>query len=248
MTEARLGYGTLLQRYTGTTPGVMDGFETVAEQVNISGPNFTSDDVEVTSHDSPDSTKEFIPALMDTGAISFDGNFIPSDAMQQQLITDQVNRTVSDWRIVLPDATDYANRTKWSFEGYIKTLDFSYPTPTQMTINGTMKLAGAAIFASAYSADLSALVVTGGGGALTAVPTVTGGTYEYSYAAPNTDATVTVTPTGTGVITVNGTVVETTQASGAISLDVGINIISVKKTDADLTPRIYSLYVTRAAS
>lgn len=245
MTEARLGYGTLIQRWSGAA------WVTVAEQVTVSGPSLSSDDVEVTNHDSPNSTKEYIPALMDTGEISFNGNFIPSNASQQQLLTDQVNRTVSDWRIVLPDAVAEANRTRWSFEGYIKSIDFTYPTPTQMTINATMKLAGTATLASAYSDDLTALVVTGSAsGALTLVPALAPSVYEYSVAAANGDATCTVTPTMATAeeIKVNGVVVASGAASGDITLAVGPNIITVKTTDADTTPTFYTLYVTRAAA
>lgn len=243
-TEAALGYGTLLQRWSGAA------WVTTAEQVNVNGPSLSSDDVEVTNHDSPNSTKEYIPALLDTGEISFDGNFIPSNASQQQLLADQVARTVSDWRIVLPDAVLLANRTKWTFEGYIKTLDFSYPTPTQMTISGSMKLAGAATLSSVDSDDLTALVVTGSvSGALSPTPAFAASIYDYSYAAGATDATCTVTPTMATAdeIKVNGTVVASGAASGDISLSVGINIITVKTTDDDKTPVYYSLYVTRAA-
>ena len=242
MTEARLGYGTLLQRFTGAV------WVTVAEQVTVSGPSLSSDDVEVTNHDSPNSTKEYIPALMDTGEISFNGNFIPSNASQTQLLTDQVNRTVSDWRIVLPDAVTEANRTRWSFEGYIKSIDFSYPTPTQMTINATMKLAGTATLASQYSDDLTGLVVTGSdSGALTLVPAFAGGVYSYGVSAATSDVTCTITPTmaTAAEIKVNGVVVATGVPSGPIALAVGPNAIAVKTRDTDKTPTYYALYVTR---
>lgn len=141
MSEARLGYGTLLQRYDEHNDWV-----TVAEQVTINGPSLASDDVEVTNHDSPNSAREYIPGLTDTGEVGLDGNFIPGAVTQQQLILDQQNRTVANWRIVLPDAEDIDDRMKWWFKGYVKTLDFTYPTPTQMVINGTIKLTGPAVF------------------------------------------------------------------------------------------------------
>ena len=247
MTEARLGYGTLLQRYTGAS------WVTVAEQVSISGPSLSSDDVEVTNHDSAGGSKEYIPALMDTGEISFDGNFIPGNASQTQLLTDQKQRIVADWRIVLPDATLITNRTMWSFEGYIKSIDFSYPTQEAMTISATMKLAGAAVLSSVESDPLTALVVEGYDtmGALSATPTLALDTiFEYSYAAANADVSATVTPTNAGAETiwVNGVVVASGAESGSIDLDVGPNIIVVKSQDEDKVPVYYNLYITRASA
>ena len=243
MTEARLGYGTLLQRYTGAS------WVTVAEQVSISGPSLSSDDVEVTNHDSAGGSKEYIPALMDTGEISFDGNFIPGNASQTQLLTDQKQRIVADWRIVLPDATLLANKTKWTFEGYIKSIDFSYPTQEAMTISATMKLAGAAVLSSVESDELEGLVVTGfDSAALSATPALALDTiFEYSYAAANDDVSATVTATNAGAETiwVNGVVVASGAESGSIDLDVGPNIIVVKSQDEDKVPVYYNLYVTR---
>lgn len=242
-TQARLGYGTLLQRWT-------DGdWLTIAEQLKIDGPNLSSDDVEVTNHDSPGGIKEYIPALMDTGEVNFEGNFIPGNTSQQQLITDQKNRIVSDWRIVLPTADSIDNREKWSFQGYIKGLSFSSPVPSQMTISGTMKLAGEAILSSTYSADLTALVVTGSdSGALDPIPELTAEVYEYGYVAGADDASCTVTPTkagGTFTLYVNNVVVASGQASAAISLNDGINHISVKVAETDKAPRLYALTVIK---
>ena len=246
MTEARLGYGTLLQRYTGAS------WVTVAEQVSISGPSLSSDDVEVTNHDSAGGSKEYIPTLMDTSEISFDGNFIPGNASQTQLLTDQKQRIVADWRIVLPDATLVANRTKWTFEGYIKSIDFSYPTQEAMTISATMKLAGAAVLSSVESDELEGLVVTGfDSGALSATPTLALDTiFEYSYAAANDDVSATVTPTNAGAETiwVNSVIVASGSPSGSIDLDVGPNIIVVKSQDEDKVPVYYNLYITRASA
>jgi predicted secreted protein len=242
-TQARLGYGTLLQRW------VSPSWVTVAEQVSISGPSLSSDDVEVTNHDSPGGSKEYIPALMDTGEVSFDGNFIPGDASQQRLLSDQRNRTVAQWRIVLPDATDIDNRSKWTFDGYIKSLDFSYPTPDQMTISGTMKLAGAATLASVESAVLTGLVVTGDdSGALTAKPALSlSDTYEYAYVAGGSDTEVTVTATCAAAdeIYVNSASVTSGVASGAITLEDGANTIVVRVVEEDKNARLYTLIVVK---
>ena len=246
-TEARLGYGTLLQRWSGAA------WVTVAEQININGPSLSSDDVEVTNHDSPNSTKEYIPALMDTGEISFDGNFIPSNASQTQLLADQVARTVSDWQIVLPDAVLEANRTRWSFEGYIKSIDFSYPTPTQMTISATMKLAGTATLSSSYAADLASLTISEG----TLTPVFAGDRYSYAatVATGIDEVNVAFEATATTVeVYINGnsrTIGAGPGYAGSLAdipLEIGVNNITVKVVDADVSPRFYTIAIARAAA
>ena len=238
-TEARLGYGTLLQRYTGAS------WVTVAEQITINGPNLSSDDVEVTNHDSPGGSKEYIPALMDTGEISWEGNFIPTNASQQQMLTDQKNRTVADWRIVLPDATDIDNRTKWTFEGYIRNVDFSYPTQDAMRINGTMKLAGEAVLSSEYSADLTGLTISSG----TLTPAFSGTVYDYAATVTSGTDSLNITPTCVAAdrIYVGG---ELTTSGGAVSVDVvtGVNHFTVKVEEDDKTPRMTGITIARAST
>ena len=239
MTEARLGYGTLIQRWSGAA------WVTVAEQVTVSGPSLSSDDVEVTNPESPNSTKEYIPALLDTGEVSFNGNFIPGNASQQQLLTDQVARTVADWQIVLPDAVAIADRTKWSFEGYIKSIDFSYPTPTQMTINATMKLAGTATLASVYALNLTGLTISEG----TLTPAFAVGTYNYAATVLTAVTTLNIRPTCAAAdsIKVNG-VVTASGADAAFPVAIGVNYATIDVFEDDKTPRRYAITIARASA
>ena len=239
MTEARLGYGTLLQRYTDSA------LVTVAEQVTINGPSLTSDDVEVTNHDSPGGSKEYIPALMDTGEVSFDGNFLPGDASHTQILADQKNRIVASWRIVLPDATLITNRTMWSFEGYIKSIDFSYPTQEAMTISATMKLAGAATLSSTHAANLTALAISEG----TLTPAFAGGVYSYAATVADTveDMTVTATCAAADAIRINGEAA-TSGAAKSVDLAVGVNYITIEVHEDDKTPRHTTIAVARASA
>ena len=75
MTSASIfGHGTFLQIGDGA---VSEMFTTIAEVMNIDGPNLQQETVEVTSHDSTDRWREFIGGLKDGGEISFGLNFSP---------------------------------------------------------------------------------------------------------------------------------------------------------------------------
>ena len=94
------------------------------------------------------------------------------------------------------------------------------------------------------TADLTALALSGPPANYVFAPA----TYTYAgITVPNTVESVTVTPTGAGVITVNGAVVTSKQASKAITLKKpgSVTEITVEATEPDKTAKTYTLKVTR---
>ncbi|MDQ0438692.1 hypothetical protein QO014_003087 [Kaistia dalseonensis] len=94
-------------------------------------------------------------------------------------------------------------------------------------------------------AALSSLSLSAG----TLEPAFTSSTTSYSIDVPNATSTTTVSPTAADAgttITVNGTPVRSGSSSGAISLDVGANTITVVATAEDgVTSETYTVVVTR---
>ena len=92
-TGAFKGQGTQLQR-----AGV-----TVAEIINIDGPDGKAEFDDATNMDSTGNFKEWIPTLLDSGELSFTGNFVgASNVSQAQLISDFNNFTLSAWTVLFP--------------------------------------------------------------------------------------------------------------------------------------------------
>ena len=94
--------------------------------------------------------------------------------------------------------------------------------------------------AAAVSSDatLSGLTISSG----TLTPGFASGTTSYTDSVGNGVSSVTVTPTvnqGSATVTVNGTPVTSGTASGAISLAVGPNTITVKVTAQDTVPQTH---------
>jgi len=100
MTAAKAGIGTEFQVGDAASPEV---FTKVAEVLTISGPELSSEEVEVTSLDSPNGFKEFIAGLKDGGSIQFDMNWIKSNA-NQVLLRDRVGGATFNYRIVWSDS------------------------------------------------------------------------------------------------------------------------------------------------
>ena len=83
----------------------------------------------------------------------------------------------------------------------------------------------------------------------TLIPTFDEGIKNYVATADAETAIVTVTPTATGTIKVNGNVVTTGEASGNIPLgDAGtITVINIEVTEPNTAAKKYTISVARAA-
>ncbi len=98
---------------------------------------------------------------------------------------------------------------------------------------------------AADDATLSALTLSGGA---TLTPVFDAGTLTYTADVANSVANIMVTPTAAdagATITVNGTAVTSSMASGSITLNVGSNLILVEVTAADGSTMTYAVTVAR---
>jgi len=90
-TKAKASKGTTLTR-----GGVL-----IAEITTISGPTGTAPAIDATSHDSV--SAEFVGGMPDAGEVSFDFNWVGSDAPQQSLDTDREAGTLSTYVLTVQD-------------------------------------------------------------------------------------------------------------------------------------------------
>lgn len=98
-TKASSTKAVKVQRGDGATP--TEGFTTIAEVTQFKGPSEKAPQLDATSFDS--SAMEFIAGLPDNGELSFDVNFVGTDAQQQGLRTDLRAGTKRNFKIVLND-------------------------------------------------------------------------------------------------------------------------------------------------
>ena len=63
----------------GTATGQTESFATIAEVGDIKGPELTRDDIEATTHDSPNDFEELITGLKKSGNVTFKINWNPSN-------------------------------------------------------------------------------------------------------------------------------------------------------------------------
>jgi len=121
-TAAILARGTKLQRETTPASGT---FTDIPERKDISWPNPTSAEVDVTNQDSAGRAKEFLIGEQDFGEVTANGNYIPGSAVLAQLITDRDANppTQRTYRILLPGSVAPATTFTAFVSGYDRTGD-----------------------------------------------------------------------------------------------------------------------------
>jgi hypothetical protein len=108
-----------------------------AEVIKIDNSGMKADLADVTNMDSTSSFKEFLPTLLDAGEFKLDLNFINTDAIQNDLMTDFTNQTLLSWRVQFPAA-----RGKMEFQGYVTQVDTSLEVTKQAMRTVTVKVTG----------------------------------------------------------------------------------------------------------
>lgn len=143
MSSAIAGPGFLLQ-HSAHSAGV---FTTIAEVMDIKGPEQTADQVEVTNQSSPNFYKEWLTTLLDGGSVTFTCNWIPGDGTQDSatgLLSYLQGRGIQDFKIVPPSPNAAhtlvfsANVVKWGWAGPVKaqaTIDVELKVTGGVTVN-----------------------------------------------------------------------------------------------------------------
>lgn len=113
------------------------GGTTVAELTNISLPNYNSDDIDVTTHNSADYFREFIKGLTDAGEITLEGYFNYTD---YQTVYDALG-TLSLYSATIAMPTT-PSETQWLANVYVKTLEGGAPFDDKVDFNASCKITG----------------------------------------------------------------------------------------------------------
>lgn len=138
------GFGTLLQIGDGATP--TENFTTIAEVKSISGPSLSADTIDVTNMSSPNGWREFIQGPKDGGEVTFDVNFLPTNATHNAatgLLRDFKNGTRRNFKLVFPNP----GNTTWQFAAIVTGFEVSAPVDDVLGASITLKLTGEPVLA-----------------------------------------------------------------------------------------------------
>lgn len=132
------GFGTALKIGDG---GGTEVFTTIAEVRNVSGPTQSLNTFDVTHQSSPGGVMERAAGLLDPGQVTFEVNWLPSDATQSAsagLERDMNNKTRRNFKVVFPNASS----TTCTFPAFVTAVSPTAPLNDAMRANVTLQIAG----------------------------------------------------------------------------------------------------------
>jgi predicted secreted protein len=238
MTNAIAAFGVTLTRAGNT----------IAEITSIGGIEVSRNTIDVTSHASADSYKEYIPGLKDVGEMNIEGNFYSGDTNGMvALLSDLENGTLQSFVLTFPTAIT----ATWTFSAYVtKFKSGDSPVDGKSPFSASLKISGKPTLAITASAGLTTTFFSMNNSAVI-TPAPANAVYDYVATVLTAITSVTVTPiAAAGVITVNGNVVATGVASSAIALGAAgsVTVITVVVTETAKVAKTYTIRVSRATS
>lgn len=232
-----IGYGTTFS---------WDG-DPVGELTRIGPVSITISKQDSTNLNPDDAFKTMLPGLLDPGNVDLEGWFRPGDTGQAGMLADMLSRTQKEFIITFP--TSISSST-WTGNAYVIAFTAGDATPEGIVPwAATISITGKPILGVTASTGLTTPFFTISESAVI-VPDAAGAVYLYVATVLTGISSVTVTPTATaGVITVQGNVVGTGEASSAITLGAAgsVTLITIVVKEALKSAKTYEIYLTRAA-
>jgi predicted secreted protein len=242
-TSGRLAFATTL--YYVPRSGAKTA---IAELRNIDGVELSADNEEFTSHDSTDRYREFEQGLREPGSLAIGGNHLPTDDGQAMILTHFDDDTDGGNRYLEVEFPDGAG---FNFYGHVTNYKpADAPVDDALQFSATYKLSGKPIWGEDRATGLTTPFFALSEGDGTVDPAKASDTYEYTADVANGVSSLTITPTSSGgdSIYVEDELVTSGDASSAISLDVGDNVLTIIVYEDGYLPARYEITVTRAAS
>jgi hypothetical protein len=122
-------------------------YSTIAQVRDITGPDITRGDIDVTAHDSTAGYREFLPGIPDPGSFSFVLGWDPQDADHIQgvgtgIIGDFERAgcsALAAFRLVLDHCGGTAT---WTWDGYVSSFSLAVPLEGEYTSDVSLKISG----------------------------------------------------------------------------------------------------------
>ncbi|WP_336772301.1 phage tail tube protein [Paenibacillus sp. MMO-58] len=235
----------MANRAVGTKFKIGSNF--VASLTSVSGPELSADTIDTTTLDSNGGYRDFIAGFKDGGEVSVSG-FLDTGDTGQIAIYNAFNVGSRDsYTILFPPELGGS----WNFTGIVTGFSTSFELEDAISFEATIKVAGAPSMSLTPSGGLTALALTGAGGALT--PAFANGNYSYTFDGV-TAASLTVTATAANhslALYIDGVFSQTlTSAAASSAINLTLNVgkkLTILATEAGKTTKVYEIIVVKTA-
>lgn len=133
---AKAAFGTTLKKSSTA----------IAELTSIGAVGVTREMIDISSHDSADAYKEYVPGLIDTAELPIEGILNKGDEGQTALLTDLEAGTLGTYTITGPTG----NAFKYEFSAYVTAYNagpFNYDG--KITFSASLKISGKVVYTPA---------------------------------------------------------------------------------------------------
>lgn len=135
------GTGTITARTVTSLAGGTDGLEiftTIDGARNIAGPQFSTEEIDITNHSSASSYRERLPSFKSGGEVSIDLLYNPADIIHEALFTDFENRTLRNFKQALTDV----GGMEYGYAAYVMGLEVQAPIDNALMLNVKLVITG----------------------------------------------------------------------------------------------------------
>ncbi|WP_253701341.1 phage tail tube protein [Bacillus sp. FJAT-29814] len=225
---------------------ILIGANSVADLTSIGGLEPSADTIETTTLDSVNGWRTFAQGLKDGGEVSLSGFLNAGDTNGQVALYNAFNAgTLMPFTILFPFGAS------WTFNGIVTGVSTGAELEDNVSFESTIKVSGQPTLGLTPSGGLTALSLTGTGGALT--PAFNAGNNLYAYSGV-TAASVTLTATAanhTINLFVDGVLTQTLN-SGVASAAIPITAVGSKKLvlmaqEPNKAPKLYEVTLVKTA-
>lgn len=136
------GTGVITAKTVTSTTGGTDGIEifaTISGVKNLSGPSFSTEEIDITNHTSASAYRERLPSFKSGGEVSLDLLYNPDDAVHENLFVDFENRTLRNFQVVLSNT----GSMQYGFASYVMGLEVQAPIDNALMVAVKLVVTGA---------------------------------------------------------------------------------------------------------
>jgi len=137
MSDGIHGHGTSLKVSANTQVTTVT---TIGNIISISGADQTRDALDISTMDSADKFREFIPGMLDSGEITFELNYDGTAGGTANALQLLKTNAAQYWHITFPDHTTEASKSDLYCQGFITALGHAIPFDDKVTQSVTVKL------------------------------------------------------------------------------------------------------------
>jgi predicted secreted protein len=233
-----------LEKALGTK--ILVGANSVADLTSIGGLDLSADTIETTTLDNTDGYRTFIQGLKDAGEVSLGGFFNVGDTNGQVALYNAYNSGA-----LIPYTILFPFGASWTFNGIVTGINTGAELEDGVSFEATIKVSGKPSLGLTPSGGLTALTLTGTGGAL--APAFNSNINLYAFSGVTaTSVTVTATAANHTInLFVDGVLTQTLN-SGSASAAIPITAVGSKKltivaNEPSKAPKVYETTLVKTA-